>query len=67
LVTQIRSRAMTQNQALQFLKQLPYECKNHGFGNTIHFRALFIELVNLIENTPYWFDDRIFVKFVIYI
>jgi hypothetical protein len=28
---------------------------------------LFIELVNLIENTPYWFDDRIFVKFVIYI
>jgi len=53
LVTQIRSRAMTQNQALQFLKQLPYECKNHGFGNTIHFRALFIELVNLIENTPY--------------
>lgn len=50
LVTPIRSRPMTQMQALDYLKRLPYECKNHGYGEYIHFRALYIELVNLIES-----------------
>lgn len=52
-MTPIRSRPMSQTQALAFLKQLPYECKNHGYGESIHFRALWIELVNLIENGSY--------------
>lgn len=32
LVTPIRSRPMTQSQALEYLKRLPFACKNRGYG-----------------------------------
>jgi len=49
LVTPLRFTNLTQDQACYCVKKLPFIAKNNGYNDQIHFRALFIFLVNFVE------------------
>ena len=49
LVTPIRNRNLTQYQAFEAVKQLPYILQGKGYGGQIHFKVYFAEFINLLD------------------
>ena len=53
LVTPIRSRSLTQQQVYEAVKQLPYLLQSKGMGGQIHFKIIFSEFINLLDQNKF--------------
>lgn len=53
-MTPIRSRQLSQMQVFEAVKQLPYMLlDNQSYGGGIHFKVMFGEFVNLLEQNQF--------------